>query len=292
MRAMGSQCECGKRRGHRMLRLLAIFAGLIVVVFASGVGVVATYAASRTTMVGTVMAGRRGSSILASCSSTVSRCRVLVLLSVGDQTSQRTRSAYNRRLIVGSANVTLMGGQRHAIKVALNRAGRRLFAQRGAFRVKFTVTDKVVDAAKPHAEPPAPPQPVESPKSSPSPSSPSQPLNCKSSPGPKLPPPSEGVTSLVGGIYVFGGPPARSCAEVEAVPRSVAGTVEVLNTSTGEVVATRTVEGDQTFDIDVPPGEYTVIGTPNSSPDEKCQSNAVNARAGWSTDVEVVCSVP
>jgi hypothetical protein len=88
-------------------------------------------------------------------------------------------------------------------------------------------------------------------------------------------------------MYIIGGPPCIGTGEPVAPD---AGTVEVLNDE-HKVVATASVANRATFDIEVPPGAYTLIGYPQDTPGVPWESQPVVAVAGQSTDVAIYAQI-
>jgi hypothetical protein len=82
-------------------------------------------------------------------------------------------------------------------------------------------------------------------------------------PGLKEPVVRPGATELVSGFYLNGGPLARfsdpGCKR--PAPPPGAGIVEVMNPTTGTVVATRTSESGRLVRIPLPAGSFTIRGT-------------------------------
>jgi hypothetical protein len=74
---------------------------------------------------------------------------------------------------------------------------------------------------------------------------------------------SPGPTELVSGFYLDGGPLARfsdpGC--IRPAPPPGVGIVEVINPTTGALVATQTSERGRFAEIPLPAGSYTIRGT-------------------------------
>jgi hypothetical protein len=72
-----------------------------------------------------------------------------------------------------------------------------------------------------------------------------------------------GPTELISGFYLDGGPLARfsspGCRRPEPPPG--AGTVEVIDSATGAVVAAQTSTPGRFVEIQLPAGSYTIVGT-------------------------------
>jgi hypothetical protein len=72
-----------------------------------------------------------------------------------------------------------------------------------------------------------------------------------------------GLTELISGFYLDGGPLQRFSAPDcrRPAPPPQAGTVEVSNPATGAVVATQTSADGKFAEIPLPAGSYTIVGT-------------------------------
>ncbi len=227
--------------------------------------------------------------ISVSCGHMILGCKVTLQLNaiVSSRRGSDKKTTRIWRITIGSVHTRLRGGDPQIVVIKLNKFGLQLLRRRHRLKARLIVTKEIIPSP---ASPPAPPKPEPSNPSPVTPVSP-PPLRCGPSPGPQLPPPSVGPTSLVGGIYLSGGPPPTSCKEMETSFEPLAGTVEVLNNQ-GKVVVTQAVAPKDTFDVTVDPGEYVVMAHPAFEPSLTCQSSPVETKAGWSTDVEVVCNVP
>lgn len=91
-----------------------------------------------------------------------------------------------------------------------------------------------------------------------------------------------GVLELAGGPVTVGGTTRR---------HPTAGTVTFADTQTGATHST-TATADGTFSLDVPPGTYTVAGTPTGWAAPCTQVDPVTVPAGGISGVDVFCPIP
>ncbi len=104
---------------------------------------------------------------------------------------------------------------------------------------------------------------------------------------------------MLGGIYVYGGPPPFPCVGTPAPTPAEDGTIQVLDAS-GNVVGMQTVAAGQTFSIPLPPGTYTArASTPSvtfiiagvAAPWSCGSDGPFTVTAGNQAVVQLVCNI-
>jgi hypothetical protein len=106
-----------------------------------------------------------------------------------------------------------------------------------------------------------------------------------------------GPTELVSGFFIQGGPirifSSPGCSSPQASPG--AGTVEVIDPSTGAVVASQSSASGQFATIPLPAGSYTIVGTfPNAilNGEHAMQTLSVSIPPGYSVRQDFTLAVP
>jgi hypothetical protein len=107
-----------------------------------------------------------------------------------------------------------------------------------------------------------------------------------------------GPTGLTSGVFWSGGPEARhplvysapGCRKTQKEPS--AGTVEVLDPTTGAVIATQTVTLGHFVEIPLPPGVYTIARTPAEEASLLIETYTVAIPAGYNVRQDFVIPAP
>jgi len=196
--------------------------------------------------------------------------------------------AYRARLLVGRARRLIRPGDSGHVTVALTGSGRRLLRRYGSLALSVRRVVRVPAAGG-----------TTTPTVTTSPPPSTTAANCPAQGTPVLPAGSPGMTGVVGGIYVFGGPATPFGCTAATMPpaQPTAGTVVVLDVD-GDVVATQSVMAGQTFSLAVKPGTYNVRSTLGTSmggggdPYFCAARGQITVTQGSQTPVEVVCDVP